>query len=87
MILEGATTVHMMGIEVAVKAKIRQIDSFSSHADSKELKQWMAGFKNKPRKVFVVHGEEESSKALSTSLFEMGFKTHVPRLGDTVELG
>ncbi len=85
-ILEGATTVHMMGIEVAVKAKIRQIDSFSSHADSKELKEWIAGFKNKPRKVFVVHGEEESSKALSTSLFEMGFKTHVPRLGDTVEL-
>ena len=86
-ILEGAKEVHMMGIELAVKAKIRQIDSFSSHADSKELKEWMSGFSGRPRKVYVVHGEEESSKALASSLFDMGFKTHVPTLGETVELG
>lgn len=85
-ILEGAETVRMMGMEVAVKAHVRQIDSFSSHADSMELKKWISGFSKQPKKVFVVHGEEQSSKALSASLFDMGYKTHVPEIGETVEL-
>ncbi len=85
-ILEGAEIVKMMGMEIAVNAQIRQIDSFSSHADSDELLKWMDGFERKPRKVFVIHGEEESSMGLAESLAKRGFETHVPVLGETVEL-
>jgi metallo-beta-lactamase family protein len=85
-ILEGAKTVKMMGLEVAVKADVRQIDSFSSHADSKELIKWACGFKQKPKKIFVVHGEEASSLGLEKTLDGLGFTTHVPVLGETVTL-
>jgi len=85
-ILDGADMVRMMGIEVAVEADVRQIDSFSSHADSKELVRWACGFRNKPKKVFIVHGEENSSLGLEKTLKELGFDTHVPVLGETVEL-
>ena len=85
-ILEGADVVRMMGMEVAVKAQVRQIDSFSSHADSKELVRWASGFKKKPKTLFIVHGEEESSLGLEKTLDGLGFDTHVPVLGETVEL-
>ncbi len=85
-ILEGADVVRMMGMEVAVKAQVRQIDSFSSHADSKELVRWASGFKEKPKKLFIVHGEESSSLGLEKTLDKLGFDTHVPVLGETVEL-
>lgn len=84
-ILDGAEVVKMMGIEVAVEAKVKKIDSFSSHADGEELIRWVNGFKNKP-KVFVVHGEVSSTEALSTSLGNIGFKTNIPKHGDIVEL-
>jgi metallo-beta-lactamase family protein len=85
-ILDGAETVKMMGLEVAVKADVRQIDSFSSHADSKELVRWACGFRDKPKKVFIVHGEETSSLGLEKTLKGLGFDTHVPVLGETVAL-
>lgn len=85
-ILRGAGMVKMMGLEVAVKADVRQIESFSSHADSGELVKWMTGFRNKPKKVFIVHGEEESSRGLETTLKGLGFDTHVPVLGESIGL-
>ncbi|MFH1785113.1 MAG: MBL fold metallo-hydrolase [Candidatus Micrarchaeota archaeon] len=84
-ILDGAEVVRMMGIEVAVEAKVKKIDSFSSHADATELVKWVGGFKNNP-KIFVVHGEVASTQALSTNLKNKGFRTHIPKFGSTVEL-
>jgi metallo-beta-lactamase family protein len=86
-ILEGAKMVKMMGLEVAVKARVNRIESFSSHADSDGLVKWVAGFRKKPKKVFIVHGEEAASRALEANLRRAGFATHVPRLGESVELG
>jgi metallo-beta-lactamase family protein len=85
-ILEGAKIVKMMGIEVAVKARVDQIESFSSHADSGGLVKWVCGFRKKPKKVFIVHGEAAASRALETSLRQIGFTTHIPALGESVEL-
>jgi metallo-beta-lactamase family protein len=85
-ILEGAETVRMMGMEIAVQAQIRQIDSFSSHADADELVKWIRGFERKPKKIFIVHGEEESSMGLSVTLKGLGFRTYVPKLRETVQL-
>ncbi|MBN2121994.1 MBL fold metallo-hydrolase [Candidatus Micrarchaeota archaeon] len=85
-ILEGAKSVRMMGIEVAVKARVRKIDSFSSHADATGLVEWVRGFKVKPEKVFIVHGETDSALGLETELNKLGFDTHVAKLGESVEL-
>ncbi len=83
---EGAQAVKMMGIEVAVRAHVEKIDSFSSHADEEGLAKWLGAMPQKPRKVFVIHGEEESSQALAGKLDSLGFSTKVPKIGESVEL-
>jgi metallo-beta-lactamase family protein len=85
-ILEGAKMVRMMGIEVAVKAEVGRIEGFSSHADCGGLVKWAGGFKKKPKKVFIIHGEKDSSEALESTLKKAGFKTHVPILWESVKL-
>src|SRR3989338_9400486 len=85
-ILDGAKKVRMMGLEVAVNAKIRKIESFSSHADSKHLTSWITALRNKPKKIFITHGEPASARGLESNLRKLGFRTHVPRIGEVVEL-
>lgn len=85
-ILEGARTVRMMGLDVEVNAQIRVMNSYSAHADYEGLLRWANGFVNKPRTVFVCHGEECSSRALSLRLKERNFRTYVPSIGETVEI-
>jgi metallo-beta-lactamase family protein len=85
-ILEGAKTVKMMGMKIPIKADIDKINSFSAHADYNEIVKWMNGFKKKPKKVFVVHGEEKSSRALKTKLEKEGFTCYIPKLYEKVTL-
>jgi len=85
-ILDGSKMVRMMGMEVAVNAKVDKIESFSSHSDKNELLKWVKGFGKKPKRVFVVHGEEPSSEAFASTLGQNGFKTLVPELGQSVAL-
>ncbi len=85
-ILEGAKRIRMMGIEVLVKAKIAKISSFSAHADYKDLLKWIGGFKEKPKKIFIVHGEERSSSAFKDKLEKRGYVCDIPNIGDVVKL-
>jgi metallo-beta-lactamase family protein len=85
-IVDGVKTVHIYGEEVAVKAAIYTLGGFSAHADQKELLDWLSAFKNSPR-VFVVHGEEETSLSFSELIIERyGFITRVPTRGEAYEL-
>ena len=85
-ILEGAERIRMMGMELDVKAEIDKINGFSAHADSKDLVWWINGFRKKPKKVFIVHGEERSSLALKKNIKKLGFKAYIPYLGQVVEI-
>jgi metallo-beta-lactamase family protein len=85
-ILEGAKKVRMMGMEVAVKADIRKINSFSAHADYEDIIKWMKGFKKPAQRVFIVHGEEAAAKSLKQRLKKIGLSCHVPDLGEKVVL-
>lgn len=60
-IVEGATMVKLFGEEIAVKAKIYTIGGLSAHADQEGLMDWLNKFKRKPRRIFVIHGEEETA--------------------------
>lgn len=85
-IVDGAHIVHMLGDEIAVRARIYTIGGFSAHADRKELLEWLAAFKNKPG-VFVVHGEAEVSLDFAKTINEQfGLTTHIPHKGETFEL-
>jgi metallo-beta-lactamase family protein len=60
-IVEGAKTVRIFGEEIAVNATIYTIGGLSAHADRDGLLDWLGKFKKKPRRVFVMHGEEQTA--------------------------
>ncbi len=81
-ILDGAKTVRMMGMEIAVNAEIRRIGSFSAHGDRDDLINWLEAFEEKPKKVFLIHGEESEMKKFALRLREQGFAVEIPRRGE-----
>ena len=60
-ILDGKKKVKILGEEIKVESEIYDLEGFSGHADQKVLMNWVKNFKRKPKKIFVVHGEEELS--------------------------
>ena len=52
-----------MGQHYKVKANIAQIFGFSAHADRDELIAWLTELQSAPKKLFIVHGEEESAQS------------------------
>jgi metallo-beta-lactamase family protein len=86
-IVDGATTVRILGKKYKVKARIVQINGFSAHADKDELLHWLSAIKNQPRGVFVVHGEEEVANSFADYLKEkLGWNVSVPQYKDEVVL-
>lgn len=86
-IKDGEKLVKIFGEEIGVKCKIYSIDGFSGHADQKGLLDWIGAFKNKPKKVFLVHGDEGALKELSILIdTELGIENEIAQLGQTVEL-
>jgi metallo-beta-lactamase family protein len=62
-------SVEIDGKIIHVRADVSAIFSFSSHADQLALLNWIDAIKNpKPKKVFVVHGEESAGQSLATIL-------------------
>lgn len=87
LIVDGATSVRILGNEYPVRAKIVQIDGFSSHADRDGLMRWLREFGHQPRKVFVTHGEPEAAEALAGDIWsELGLQAIVPHYLDKVSL-
>ncbi|MBW3020234.1 MBL fold metallo-hydrolase [Candidatus Woesearchaeota archaeon] len=86
-ILRGDRKVRMMGMEVFVGATIKKINSFSAHADYKDLLRWLKHFNKGPKKVFIVHGEEDVAQEFEQKLNKSGLNdTHIPGLGEIVNL-
>jgi len=82
-ILNGAKRVKILGEEVAVKAEIYDLEGLSGHADQIMLLDWIRKIKSKPQKIFIVHGEAESAKALSEKIEEeFKIETIIPNIHD-----
>lgn len=85
-ILEWAKTVHMMGIDVAVNADIKKINSFSGHADENQLIKRAKWFIQKPKKIFITHWEPIAQIKLWENLKEIWLESYIPSLDETIEL-
>jgi metallo-beta-lactamase family protein len=68
----GEPRVRIEGDEIAVKARIRSIDSFSAHADQKELVAWVAERSPILGRIFLVHGEPPAMRAFGQHLAAIG---------------
>ena len=60
-LVDEAASVKIMGEYIDVKASIHTLGGLSAHADRDNLLKWLKGFKQKPKHVFVVHGEPAAS--------------------------
>ncbi|MGD9552076.1 MAG: MBL fold metallo-hydrolase RNA specificity domain-containing protein, partial [Candidatus Caldatribacteriota bacterium] len=82
-IKEGAKEVKIFGEDIRVNAQIHALEGFSAHADQAEIMQWLRNFKKRPKKVFLVHGEQEALATLSDLIqHEFNMATIVPQIGD-----
>ena len=62
---DGMENVRIFGIPDAGASAIESLDELSGHADSGELLDWMKPMTATLKRVFLVHGENESALALS----------------------
>jgi len=86
-IIEGADEVKLFGEPIQVKARIRQLVGMSGHADKDGLLDWLGGFKEKPKKVFVVHGEDSVCIQFTECLRnEYGQRAYAPYSGTIFNL-
>lgn len=86
-IKDGEKHVKIFGEEIGVRCNIYSIEGFSSHADRKELLKWIGSFRKKPKKVFLVHGEDSALTELSKLLDEeLGIPNEIAQFGQTIEL-
>ena len=87
-ILENKGTVMIDGEEYPVKARILSISGFSAHGDQNDLINWAGSYdRDRLKRVFITHGEIESSLELERLLKEKyEIRTHIPTLGESVEL-
>lgn len=86
-LLEGATEIKIHGKYYPVLAKILEIQGLSAHGDQNDLLNWLSELKSKPKKVFLVHGENQPADELRIKIEEKyGFDCAVPLMGQEFEL-
>ena len=86
-LLEGADRVRLFGEECQVLSRIEKVNGMSAHADRRELLEWLRRIKRGPRKVFVIHGEEEATEAFAKYVHDhLGVESHVAKYREEVEL-
>ncbi|HIW80000.1 MAG TPA: MBL fold metallo-hydrolase [Candidatus Acetatifactor stercoripullorum] len=86
-LVEGADEVRLFGEPIQVRAQIKQLRGLSGHADKEGLIEWLSAFKEKPKKVFVVHGEDSVCVSFAECLrVEHGQRAYAPYSGTVFNL-
>lgn len=87
-ILRGDKKISIFGIPHKVRAEIRTIESYSAHADYAEMLRLLESQdKRKLKKIFLVHGEEETQINFANTLHKEGYKeVHIPSRTESVIL-
>ena len=86
-LIEGTDLVKLFGEPIEVKAEICQLTGMSGHADKDGLLRWVNAFTEKPRRVFVIHGEDEVENRFVDTLTEQGFTACAPYNGAQWAIG
>jgi metallo-beta-lactamase family protein len=89
LILGGEEAVQIHGREVRVEARIRQIGSYSAHADQGELIAWIKERLPVRAGLFLTHGEDEARAVLKQHLVAEGLdaeRIFLPGLDERVAL-
>ena len=85
--MHGAKKVKIFGEEIAVNARIEYIEGYSGHADQEGLMNFVYSFIEKPKHIFLIHGEEESQEVLEQKIVtDTKLPVTIPDFGDTYEI-
>jgi metallo-beta-lactamase family protein len=86
-LLEGKKEVTLFGEPISVAAEICVLPGVSGHADQNGLLDWAGGFTVRPKKVFVVHGDDQVVQPFADLLKEKyGWDTMAPYSGTEYDL-
>lgn len=87
-LIAGDETVRIYGEEYEVKADIRVIDSYSAHADYKEMLNFLdCQDKSKIKDIFLVHGDHGAQQAFRQRLKEAGYENvQIPAHRERVDI-
>lgn len=67
-LIDGVQRVSLFGVTVPVRASIHTLGGLSAHAGQDALVSWARALPQKPKSVFIVHGEPLAAHALSARL-------------------
>ena len=73
LLLEGEKRVRIQGEEIKVRARIRDLDTYSGHADASGLVAWALARRPVGGMTFIDHGEPAANDALRQRLIAEGF--------------
>lgn len=86
-LIEGSKAVRLFGEEILVEAHIEKMDGMSSHADMEGLIGWLSAFEEKPRQVFLVHGDDRVCDSFARLLTQdYGQSVDAPYSGSVYDL-
>ncbi|GIZ08921.1 MBL fold metallo-hydrolase RNA specificity domain-containing protein [Flavobacterium sp. UMI-01] len=86
-LLEGAKAIKIYGNYYTVRANVLEIQGLSAHGDQMDLVDWLSDLKAKPKKIFLVHGENEPADALRIKIKEVyGYPCTIPLMGQERKL-
>ncbi len=89
LLVEGQRDVRIQGDEIAVRARVREIDVYSGHADAVELVRWIEARKPISGSIFLTHGEPNNLDGLRSRLNRAGFvsdRIRIAALDEAYEL-
>ena len=84
---DGERKVKIFGMEQEVWAKVELMHAFSSHAGQDDLTGFIRGLPQKPKRIFLVHGDSDQRQALAEKLASEGVGgVECPGFGDSFDL-
>lgn len=85
-LVNGEKEIKIHGRMWPVRAEVDNLSTLSAHADYEEIIEWLRGFREQPRKVYLTHGEPEAAAAFKVHIEEaLGWNVEIPEYKQTVE--
>ncbi|MBR5419562.1 MAG: MBL fold metallo-hydrolase [Lachnospiraceae bacterium] len=81
-LIDGEKEVKLFGEPIEVRAHIQSLAGMSGHADKNGLLEWIQNIGEKPKMVFVVHGDDDNAELFTECLKnEYGYNAYAPYSG------
>ena len=86
-IVDKQKEIRVMGNKLEVNAHIHTLGGFSAHGDQRDLRYWLRSFGHSPKKIFIVHADEEIAIGFGSNIrSELGIEVDIPKLNEEFEL-